>query len=322
MSHGVTNNSTTVVQPPSPSTNNSSQLLSNSTSPRSVFSNASKNMGILNSGGGSEARDDATLSIGLLLNKVSDDLSSEAKHQKPDVASTAIQIEQDIQKISDDIEERSDGSNQPDVSLVAAKVEEGIQEIANNLSAGGQDIKQLSKESRLVEVSSVVTKIEQDIQKINANLETDSAGGLGESKNAEIASIISKIEQDIQEISGNLDMNSDGQSGDTLADDYFILSLISSLLGVLEELTSNSSGVSNPSSYYTVGSPVYSQELVDQFNLLLEFLGLFGEALQDKGDTRVEDIISLFDQQLEEQRYRARQSRSMITQTEYLNRKR
>lgn len=95
-------------------------------------------------------------------------------------------------------------------------------------------------------------------------------------------------------------------------DESFILSLISDLLAMLESLmgvmeTSTRSGTAYPSQ--------------DRFSLLIEYIDLVRDDLIKTGESRFSDVINLIDQQLEEQRYRDRESMKGFSQLDYMKRK-
>ena len=166
--------------------------------------------------------------------------------------------------------------------------------------------------------SAIVADIEQDIGAILSLTKSE-----GEAKPSlssvsdSFSSNGSQIQVDSVELKqGIVDVLSiasdilDSQTGAGV-DESFTLSLISDLLAMLESLM----GVTEVGQTSTAYTPQ------ERFILLIEYIDLIRDDLIEAGDSRFSDVISLVDQQLEEQRYRDRESMKGFSQLEYLRKK-
>lgn len=191
---------------------------------------------------------------------------------------------------------------------------ENIETVLNSLSSN------VSSGSIKAEDSSDVESIEQDIGSIlslaknNEGMKAKQAeGGVGTSiDSSQSDDFTAAAKQGIVDI---LSIASDVLELQTDAglDESYTLSLIADLLAMLEDLM----GVTDLSMQNGSGS-VTSQE---RFNLLIEYIDLVQDDLIASGDSRFSDVISLVDQQLEEQRYRDRESMKGLSLADYLKRK-
>jgi len=191
---------------------------------------------------------------------------------------------------------------------------ENIETVLNSLSSN------VSSGSIKAEDSSDVESIEQDIGSIlslaknNEGMKAKQAeGGVGTSiDSSQSDDFTAAAKQGIVDI---LSIASDVLELQTDAglDESYTLSLIADLLAMLEDLM----GVTDLSMQNGSGS-VTSQE---RFSLLIEYIDLVQDDLIASGDSRFSDVISLVDQQLEEQRYRDRESMKGLSQLDYMKRK-
>ncbi|RTZ64013.1 MAG: hypothetical protein DSZ29_06140 [Aquificaceae bacterium] len=186
------------------------------------------------------------------------------------------------------------------------RLSKNIETVLNKLSSNVSSSEEKAKDSVAVE------DIEQDIGSILSLARGEGEGSSGDVPfgNTQIDDTDNvALKQGIVDIlsiaSDVLDMQTEAGT-----DESFTLSLIAQLLAMLEDLMGVAGDMQS--------SGTTSQE---RFNLLIKYIDLIQDDLIEAGDARFSDVINLVDQQLEEQRYRDRESMKGLSQEEYLKRK-
>lgn len=190
------------------------------------------------------------------------------------------------------------------------ELSKNIETVLNKLSS------KVSSNEVKAKDSVIVADIEQDIGAILSLTKSEGEAKPSLSKVSDSLSSNGSQIDDVELKQGIVDILSiasdilDSQTGAGV-DESFTLSLISDLLAMLESLM----GVTEVGQ---TGATYTSQE---RFSLLIEYIDLIRDDLIETGNGRFSDVISLVDQQLEEQRYRDRESMKGFSQLDYLRRK-
>ena len=193
------------------------------------------------------------------------------------------------------------------VAAQNAELSENIETVLNKLSSNVSSDKIKSDDTEVVE------NIEQNIGSILSS----TANSVEEdgNKNKPIAGLndlqTSEVKQGLVDILNIANDVLEAQTEDGV-DESFVLSLIEDLLSMLESYMGSNQDLG--------GSPTQnSSDSIQRFELLINLIGLVRDDLIDISNGRFSDVINLVDQQLEEQRYRAREARNKLTQRRYLD---
>ncbi len=190
----------------------------------------------------------------------------------------------------------------------SAELSENIETVLNKLSSNVSSSKIKSKDTVVVE------NIEQNIDSILSSTANSVEKNNNENKSiSELGDVqTNEVKQGIVDILNIANDVLEAQTEDGV-DESFVLSLIEDLLNMLESYMGDSQDLGI--------SPVQNNpdSITQRFELLINLIGLVRDDLIDISNGRFSDVISLVDQQLEEQRYRVRMAGNKLTQRKYLD---